>query len=122
VRFLAARLRRQLGQPEEAARLLDQFLAVVPYHVPALVERGRVALDLAHPDQAERWLLQALQIQAGRDVYLALSDCMRQAERPDEAKRYQDRVKEIDARLAKVMSELNRKSMGSDGTPPDPAP
>jgi tetratricopeptide (TPR) repeat protein len=109
VRLLTARFRRTLGEQEEAARLLDELLAAAPDNVPALVERGRVALDLNRPDEAERWLTRALALAPDmRDVNLALADCMRQAGRADEAKRYQIRVQEIDERLKKQMEQLTR--------------
>lgn len=115
VRLLSARLYRNLGQPEKAAPLLDELLAATPDRVPVLVERGRVALELHQPRDAERWLLRALALApAQRDVNLALADCLRQAGRLDEAKRYQDRAGEIDARLNKVLEELQRKAKGSD--------
>ena len=109
VRFQTARLRRSLGQTEDAARLLDEVLASAPDRVPVLVERGRVAMELNQPAEAERWLLRALSLAPElREVNLALGDCLRQAGRPDEAKRYQDKVQEIDARLQKALDKLTR--------------
>ena len=114
VQFQMARLRRNLGQPEEASHLLDAVLVAAPSKVPALVERGRVAMDLNRPADAERWLLQAYSLAPEqREVNLALSDCLRQEGRLDEAKRYQDKVGEIDARLKKMMTEMARP--GSEG-------
>jgi tetratricopeptide (TPR) repeat protein len=110
VLFQTARLRRNLGQPEEAGQLLDKLLVSTPDKFPALVERGRVAMDLNHPDEAERWLRRALEVAPGqREVLLALGDCMRQSGRLDEAKQYQDKVQEIDARLKQVLDEMTRK-------------
>ena len=110
VLFLTARLRRNLGQPEEAGKLLDELLVSTPNKFPALVERGRVAMDLNHPDEAELWLRRALEVAPGqREVLLALGDCMRQSGRLDEAKQYQDKVQEIDAHLKQVLAEMTRK-------------
>jgi tetratricopeptide (TPR) repeat protein len=110
VRFQTARLRRNLGQPEEAGRLLDELLASTPNKVSALVERGRVAMDLNHTDEAERWLLRAQELEPqSREVNLALGDCMRQADRLEEAKGYQEKVQEIDARLKQALDEMARK-------------
>jgi predicted Zn-dependent protease len=111
VRFQTARLRRALGQPEEAAPLLDELLADEPQRVAALVERGRVAMDLNRPGEAEDWLRRALaRAPELRDVNLALADCLRQCGRLDEAKQFQDKVREIDARLQKVLDALSKGS------------
>src|SRR5205807_895695 len=40
---------------DEARRLLDGLLAEQPDHVPALVERGRLALRLGQPAAAAEW-------------------------------------------------------------------
>ena len=110
VLFQTARLRRNLGQPEEAGRLLDELLASSPNKFPALVERGRVAMDLNHPRDAEPWLRRALEAAPGqREPLLAMVDCLRQCGRLDEAKQYQAKVDEIDAELKKKVEELYRK-------------
>ena len=113
VRFLTARLRRNLGQPEEAGQLLDAILAVTPDKVPVLVERGRVAMDLNQPQEAERWLQRALTLAPGqREVHLALGDCLRQAGRLDEAERHQDQALEIETKLKQKLEEMGRKKAG----------
>ncbi len=110
VRLQTARLHRTLGQPEEAGRLLDAILESTPEMVSALVERGRIALDLNRPQDAERWLRRALALAPGlREVNLALGDCLRQLGQLDEAKHYQDVVQEIDAKLSKALEEKTRK-------------
>ena len=76
VRFLTARLRRNLGQPEEAGQLLDALLVSTPKKVPVLVERGRVAMDLKRPRDAEGWLHDALTLAPdNREVNIAMADC-----------------------------------------------
>jgi tetratricopeptide (TPR) repeat protein len=105
-----ARLRRNLGQPEEAGHLLDELLASSPNKLPALIERGRVAMDLNRPGEAEHWLRHALEVAPGqREPLLALVDCLRQCGRLDEAKQLQARADEIDAELKKKVEELSRK-------------
>lgn len=109
VRFLTARWHRSLGQPEEAAQVLDAILASAPEKAPVLVERGRVAMDLNRSADAERWLRHALALAPEqRDTNLAVADCLRQAGRLDEAKRYQDKAQEIEAGLTKKLAELRR--------------
>jgi tetratricopeptide (TPR) repeat protein len=109
VRFQTARLYRNLGQSEEAGKLLDALLAATPDKVPVLLERGRVAMDLNRSADAERWLVHAFSLAPEqREVNLALADCLRQAGRLDEAKPYQDKAQEIEARLNKKLEELTR--------------
>ena len=109
VRLLTARLHRTLGQTEEAGRLLDALLDSSPDMVSALVERARVAMDLNRPQEAVRWLRDALSLAAGlREVNLALADCLRQSGQLDEAKRFQDAVQAIDARLNKALEDKAR--------------
>jgi predicted Zn-dependent protease len=55
-----ARCRHELGQQEEAIRLLDLVLAHDPPFPPALVERGQLALQTGDPAGAERLLRQAV--------------------------------------------------------------
>ena len=102
---------RNLAQPEEAGKILDDILIAEPNKVLALVERGRVALDLDHPDDAKRWLVRAYELAPDqREVLLALSDCCRRLNFLDDAKRLQDRAREIDERLQKRLDEMTGKS------------
>ncbi len=97
VLFQTARMHRQLGQLEEAARLLDQVLASGPNLVPALTERARIAMDLKQPEQAERWLQKARR-RAPNDrlVLITLGDCMRQLGKPAEAKALHEQAAQIE--------------------------
>jgi predicted Zn-dependent protease len=115
VRFQTARLRRALGRPDEAAPILDVLLVETPDRVPLLLERGRVALDLQRPADAERWFQRALALAPEqREVNLALADCLRQAGRPDDAERYQAKAQEIEARLQIRLQELTQKGAKSE--------
>jgi tetratricopeptide (TPR) repeat protein len=110
VRLLTARAHRNLGQPEEAGKILDEILMVQPDKVAALVERGRVAMDLNRPDDAKGWLDRAFESAPNqREVLLALSDCSRQMNRLEDAKRYRDRANEIDAQLLKILGQMTGK-------------
>src|SRR5439155_26816969 len=54
--------RAAAGQLDAARELLDALLAKQPRHAVALMERGRLALELDQPAQAEAWLRRALAI------------------------------------------------------------
>jgi len=123
VRFLTAHLRRLLGRPEEAARLLDDLLAAAPTQVNALVERGRVAMDLNRTDEAESFLRRALALAPEqREVNLALGDCLRLAGRSDDARPYQEKARAIEARLRKALEQMTTHSSTASGQPPTPPP
>ena len=107
VRFLTARMCREIGQPEEAVSSLDAILVVDPDNVKYLLERGRVAMDLHQAKDAEQSLEHALKLASDkREVNIAMADYLRFAGRLDEAKRYQDRAQAIEARLDKKLKEL----------------
>jgi tetratricopeptide (TPR) repeat protein len=71
--------RGEAGRPAEASDLLDRLLAAHPDHPQALVERGRLALDLEEPARAERWLQKAVDLapaslQANQLLYVSLRE------------------------------------------------
>jgi tetratricopeptide (TPR) repeat protein len=85
---------RALGEPEEATRLLDDLLTRSERDVPALLERGRVALDLRRFDDAERWFRKAEGVvPQDREVYQALVRCLELAGKSAEAQAYRDKVR-----------------------------
>jgi predicted Zn-dependent protease len=107
VRFLTARLCREIGQPEEAVASLDAILVADPDNVKFLLERARVAMDLRQGKEAERSLDRALALASDRrEVNIAMADFLRFSGRLDEAKTYQDRAQAIEARLDKKLKEL----------------
>jgi Flp pilus assembly protein TadD len=100
VRFQYARCQRGIGQPEEAARVLDELLAENPEESKVLLERGRAALDLGQLGPAERWLRRAQALapdQREQNLYLAL--CLRQEGKKEEAQHFQDRFAQLDAQM-----------------------
>ena len=100
VTFTLARVCHTLGKLDQAEQLLDEFLTVHPDDVPALVERGSVALDRRKPQDAERWLQRAVQIAPDYpQANLLFSQCLQQTDRAAEAKSYHDRYLQIDARM-----------------------
>jgi tetratricopeptide (TPR) repeat protein len=105
VRIALATVLRNLGRPAEARQILDEVLADQSAAVIVLLERGRVALDLQDPGDAERWLRRAWTLAPDqREVNLALSACLRMAGKTAEAKVYQDRFEEIDAEARRKQS------------------
>jgi predicted Zn-dependent protease len=50
----------EAGRRKEARELLDRLLAADPNRAPALMERGRLALEMENPAEAEPWLQKAL--------------------------------------------------------------
>lgn len=98
VRFTLATGLSGVGRLDEAQKLLDEVLAKEPHHVPALVERGKLALDAQQFAEAERWLRLALQ-QAPDEfhVNLALGECLLRAGNITEGKRFQERSQQIQA-------------------------
>lgn len=116
-RLLIGRHHRRLSRPEEAARVLDELLDGDPNHVPALVERARVAMDLNQASAAERWLERALDLDAqNRDVNVAMADCLRLLSRIEEAERFQKRAKEIEDRLQKQLDDMRKDKGKEQGT------
>jgi predicted Zn-dependent protease len=89
---------RALGEADAAGRLLDDLLAKSDGDVPALLERGRVALDVGPADAAERWFRRAeAAAPRYREVQQALARCLELAGKADEAKAYRDRLAQEDA-------------------------
>jgi tetratricopeptide (TPR) repeat protein len=89
---------RALGEHEQAVRLLNELLVRDGRDVPALLERGRVALDLRKLDEAEGWLRGAEALAPEhREVRIALARCLQLAGKAAEAQVYLDRVVKADA-------------------------
>lgn len=108
--LLQARLMRSLGQPEAALPLLDRLLVSDPKRVDALLERGRVLMDLQKPSEGVRYLRQAQELAPQRrETNLALSDCLRLLNQLEEARQYLDRVGKIDQELEKRLREFENR-------------
>ncbi|MSQ96913.1 MAG: tetratricopeptide repeat protein [Gemmataceae bacterium] len=111
ISYFLATVRRTLGELEAAAQLLDAVLAQQPEHVPALVERGRVALDQRHAADAELWLHRAMTLAPNHaQANMIYSQCLQQADRAAEAKRYHDRFLEIEAEVKRQRDEMKKRS------------
>jgi tetratricopeptide (TPR) repeat protein len=121
VRFQLARFHRLTGQPEEAARLLDEIITRAPRDkAPALVERSRVAIDLGRPHEAEKLLLEAKSV-AGerREILLGLADCLRrQSGREAEVNEYMRKVKDIDEKFAQAAEQFKKLKAAKEAAKP----
>src|SRR5439155_5752259 len=72
-----AQCRKGLGAPDAARQMLDDLLAEHPDYFPALIERGKLALDSSQLDLAERYFRDAVQrapydSRANYNLYLCL--------------------------------------------------
>jgi tetratricopeptide (TPR) repeat protein len=93
-----ARCQVELGQTDEAIQTLDRLLAIDPNHVLGLAERGRLALELNQPAEAERWLRRSLALAPfERETLYSMYRCLEFQKRPDEAKVFHETMERIDA-------------------------
>jgi Flp pilus assembly protein TadD len=103
-----ARCRHSQGRTREADQLLDTLLRQNPQDIPALRERGKIALHAGREAEAEDWLRKCLALD-GHDqeatYLLALS--LGQRGKKEEAQVYWTRLKRIDDDL-KRLEALNR--------------
>lgn len=112
-----ARCRRQQGQLKEAGRLLDELTSRHP-NAAILLERGRLALNAADPEDAERWLRKAAaQAPCDRETRFALYECLKQRGKEDEARECFAILERLDADLKRI-DWLTRQMQQ---TPYDPA-
>jgi len=102
-----ARCLDQLGEIDEAGRLLDELLTRYPEHAQALSERGKVALDKREPDRAEVYLRKALKLAPkDRQIVYYMTQSLEQQNKPAEARKYSEMLKQIDADIKTVGSLL----------------
>jgi tetratricopeptide (TPR) repeat protein len=96
--FLVAVVLHRLGQLDEARRMLDEMLLAHPNDLPALVERGSVALDSRQLSDAEALLRRAEAIAPDfPEVCLVLSRVLLAAGRSAEATQYRERFLYLEA-------------------------
>lgn len=108
-----ARCRRELGQPEQAAALLDELLALEPRSAPALGERGRLALEAGQTKRAEAWLRRAVELAPfDRRILNDLCACLQRNGHREEVARWRKRLDRIHAdegEMARLMKAVMRK-------------
>ncbi len=113
-----ARCRRLLGQREEALELLERVLRASPKDIEAMRERGMLAREMGQWDDAEHWFGQVVALAPyDHDATYLYALCLHQRGKTAEAKKYQDKLTEIKAQLARL-KEVTAKIAE---TPHDPA-
>jgi tetratricopeptide (TPR) repeat protein len=114
-----ARCRSNLGDVEEAAKLLDDLLAKQPKLADALSERGRLALILNEPEKAEDWLRKAKAANPHDQVApYQLELCLLQLDRKAEAKKLAEDNRRVERELTRL-DDLIKQVVKS---PDDPKP
>lgn len=125
VQLCQAVVARNLGQADEAKRLLDEITASDTENVSAIVLRGRLALDEREFDEAGQWFRRAEAVEPKhRDVLAALVEYYRLTGQTAEAQVYQNRMDELKSAVIQhvesVLKERNRGAAGK-GEQPDAA-
>jgi tetratricopeptide (TPR) repeat protein len=96
--LVLAKVRRSLGQHEQARALLDELLNSDRNDLSVLLECGTLALDTQDLEAAEGWLRQAERLAPEHpEVLLALSRTLQLKGQPDEARGYRLRFQQIEA-------------------------
>jgi tetratricopeptide (TPR) repeat protein len=108
-----ARCQHALGTPEEARETLDRLFALPGVHPEGCLLRGQLELSALRPSDALPWLEQALErIPHDRAVNLALASTLHQLHRHVEAKRYEQRHRDIERDLHRI-EELTKQILAS---------
>jgi len=95
-----ARSRRQLGDRDEARRLLDDLLVDYPDLAQALAERGKIALQDEQPDRAEVWLRKAVELAPDdKDALFTLIACLEERNQDEEARLSREKLKKVESDL-----------------------
>ena len=111
--------RRDTGDVDAAALLLDELAVAHPDYEAGILERGRLALQRGRLEEAERLLRRAVELRPAD--YLAhhhLSLCLQAQGKQSESRTHRDRADQID-RDRKQLFRLYPKAMSSAQ---DPAP
>ena len=99
-----ARTRFDMGEVDEARRLLDELLARHPDHRAALLERGQLALHAGQTDEAERWLRRAAAAAppCDREPGRLLCQCLEMRRKGEEAAHLRDELRQREAQVRRV--------------------
>jgi tetratricopeptide (TPR) repeat protein len=104
-----ARCRHDLHDLEQAKQLLDALLAEQPQLVRALTERGRLALRMGPPEEAEPWLRRAVAAAPhDRDAQFLLHLCLDMQGKTSEANQALARYHEIETDTTRAAALMNQ--------------
>jgi tetratricopeptide (TPR) repeat protein len=107
-----ARCWQDLNELETAREMVAKVLAEKPDWILALVERGRIALRMRQPAQAEEWLRRAVQLAPrDRDAHFVLHLCLECQDKKEEDRQCLARLKDIQnsaTHLAALLGEVVR--------------
>ena len=106
---------RNLAHPDEARRLLDLVLPTHPQNWSALAERARLALEYESPQEAEKWLRQAIAIiPFEKDVNYALYQCLVRLVKKKEAETQLAKLKRSEADLDRLRQVIRAAGQKAD--------
>src|SRR5207245_961547 len=101
-----AQCRYQRGEPVAALAILDEAISRHAEEFPLLLERGRLAMQVESPAQAEQWLRRAvLRAPYDYNAVFTLYTCLQQAGKRAEAEALRPKLKEIENDL-ELMNDL----------------
>jgi Flp pilus assembly protein TadD len=104
-----AQCKHELGQTEEAHRLLDLVLTANPRDPKALAERGKLALNRGDFDQAESWLRKAADLAPFEQANIfSFVLCLEHQGREKEAKKWRARLDQIEVDLDRMKDVMTR--------------
>jgi tetratricopeptide (TPR) repeat protein len=112
-----------MGDLEKAGELLDEWLVEMapddPHALQAMTERGKIALSLEQPAEAEKWFRKGLALfPHNREILYHLFLSLEELDRHEEARIFEAQCRDIDNDLRRVehFKEQLRRN------PHDPAP
>jgi tetratricopeptide (TPR) repeat protein len=115
---LLARCREQLGQVDEAERLLDGVLARYPQDGQALFERGQLAMRAGQSEAAESWLQQAVTQEPGDyKIRFQYFLCLQRNGKAAEAGAQQRRLDQIRADMEQIQEIVTHKMQADPHNP-----
>src|SRR5262249_28026444 len=92
-----ARCRDELGQRDEARRLLQEPVAPDPQHAQAVAELGKLGLAEGQLADAERWLRRAVELAPHeRENLYNLAQCLNRAGKKEEAQQCLAKLKQVE--------------------------
>lgn len=99
-----------LGDDVEATRWVDSVLARQPEFAPALALRGRIALNNGQPQEAERWLREAVRLNPiEHRARYGLILCLNQNGKEEEARKFREQFAQLEEDLTRFNEIVTRE-------------